>query len=106
VERQTHEGYIAYCFEGLASVCLGENDAPKAGALFGAANALRESLGTPASRTEQAEHDKGIDKVRSVLSSAPGEGAFSAVWEHGRALSLEQAIDYALNNSGKPGVLR
>ena len=64
--------------------------------LRGAAEALRESIGSPLSFIQRVELDKEMDVARAIL----GEQEFAAAWEKGRALSLEQAIDYALGNMG------
>lgn len=40
-------------------------------------------------------HVEAID-VEARVRAAPGEQAFSAAWEHGKALSPEQAVALAL----------
>jgi len=39
-------------------------------------------------------HDRDVAAVRAAL----GEAAFAAVWDEGRAMTIEQAIDEALNH--------
>jgi predicted ATPase/Tfp pilus assembly protein PilF len=82
---------IAYALEGLAKVCQGENRLEWSVQLFGAADALRESLGTPLSPVDHS-------RIHADLRNTLGEEACSAAWEAGRAMTLEQAIAYALNS--------
>ena len=58
----------------------------------GAASALRESIGSPWSPAEQEEIDQQVAAVREAL----GEAAFAAAWDAGRAMTWEQAVEYAL----------
>lgn len=86
---------IAYCLDGFALVCAGENDTRKAVVVFGAATALRERLGAPLPPTEQAEQNREMEKARLTLDAI----IFSTAYEQGRAMSCEQAADYALSDA-------
>ena len=63
--------------------------------LFGAAEALRELIGKPLTRAQQANHDRDVATVQQRLDPE----AFAAAWAAGRAMTLEQAIAYALERS-------
>ena len=65
----------------------------RAARLGGAASALRESIGSPQTPAEQETTDKTMGAVREAL----GGGAFAAAWDAGRAMTLEQAVEYALS---------
>jgi hypothetical protein len=43
---------------------------------------------------------EAYDAIRNALREALGEQAFAAMWAAGRALSLDQAIAYALKEAG------
>ncbi len=58
----------------------------------GAAEALREAIGTPLAPAGRADYDQTIAKTREGLSRKD----FEATWSEGRAMTLEQAIEYAL----------
>jgi hypothetical protein len=58
--------------------------------VLGAAQALFETPGRQRVRTEQAPFDSGA-KRRKL-----GGEAFAADWAEGRAMTLEQAVAYAL----------
>ncbi|HEU5101084.1 MAG TPA: tetratricopeptide repeat protein [Roseiflexaceae bacterium] len=60
--------------------------------IFGAAEALREMLGTPPLSFQRAPYQRGVAAARAQLDAA----AFAAAWSAGRALTLEQAINEAL----------
>jgi len=66
---------------------------PLAAQLWGAATALREGIGSPRSPIEQEQFDGEVTAIRSAL----GEAAFAAAFAEGRALTMEEAIAYALN---------
>ena len=82
----------AGCLEGLAQVALATGHHDRAVRLFGAAEALNESLGYRHPSATQARIDQHLASTRSAL----GDAAFVAVLAEGRAMALEQAIEYAL----------
>jgi hypothetical protein len=63
--------------------------------LFGAAEAIRDALGTPLPPVDRADHDRCLAAVRAAL----GEEAFAAASAEGRAMELEQAVAYALEGT-------
>jgi tetratricopeptide (TPR) repeat protein len=91
---------IAECIEGLAWTACSQgqatDDAPRfarAARLLGAALALRESTGNPMPPAYRTANDRTTAAIRAQLD----EATFSAAWESGRALTLEQAIAETLN---------
>jgi predicted ATPase/DNA-binding SARP family transcriptional activator/DNA-binding CsgD family transcriptional regulator len=90
----------AYCLEGLAGVA-GARDEPERGArLFGAAEALLETVG--GARYVHAQDRVSYEHAVEVLRSELGEEAFGAAWAEGRAMTLEQAIEHALSTEAGP----
>ena len=63
--------------------------------LLGAAEALREKIGTPMSPGEREGHHRDTAIVREAL----GEAAFKAAWAEGQSLSVEQAVAHALEKN-------
>jgi tetratricopeptide (TPR) repeat protein len=86
------KGGSAWCIERLAEVALAQGNPEKAVRLLSAAAALRISIGSVIDPVDQPEYQNR----RNVLRAELGQERFAAVWEEGRALSLEQAIAYAL----------
>jgi hypothetical protein len=60
--------------------------------LLGAAGALRETFGLRRPPADQVEHERRVASAKVAL----GETGFEATWAEGRAMTLEQAIEYAL----------
>jgi predicted ATPase len=85
--------YTAYFLAGLAAVAGGQGNAERAGRLFGATEALREAIGAPLPPSEQRVYDVMVEKARARLDQA----AFLAAWAAGRAMGLEEALNYAFN---------
>jgi non-specific serine/threonine protein kinase len=67
-------------------------DAARVARLFGAADALREMLGSPPPHGEGRSYRRAIAALHSTLDAA----AFDAAWTAGKALSMEDAISEAL----------
>jgi non-specific serine/threonine protein kinase len=97
---------IAECLEGLASVAAAEgplgagtserhalgSKAERAVRLLGGAEALREVASTPLPPYRRADYDRDIALVRAQLD----DSALASAWEAGRAMTIEQAVAYAL----------
>jgi tetratricopeptide (TPR) repeat protein len=83
---------IARNMEGLAAVAVAQRHCERAARLFGAAEGLRAAIGAPLPPADRAEHDRSVAATRIAL----GKEAFAAAWAEGRAMSLAQACDYAL----------
>lgn len=84
----------AYCLEGLAGLIEERGDPEPAALLFGAAEVLLEAVGAPlyVQAQDRALYEKAVEALRSGL----GEEAFAVAWNEGRAMALEQAVEYAL----------
>ncbi len=85
---------IAWLLEGFAGLAAAQSQPARALRLTGAAAALREAISTPLSPAEQARLDRWLEPTRQALS----EEAQKAAWEEGRAMTMEQAITYALKD--------
>jgi hypothetical protein len=83
---------IAAALEAIAALNARENKMEPAARLWGAAERLREEIGSPLPPAEREEYDCAVSAARQ----ARGDEAFLAAWEQGRALTLEQAVKYAL----------
>lgn len=82
---------IAYALEGLAYVAAARSAMRKAARVWGAAETLRNSTGSPLPESEQADQEMYITSARAQLR----EKVFLAEKEAGAEMSLEQAIHYA-----------
>jgi tetratricopeptide (TPR) repeat protein len=82
----------AWCLAGLAGVAALNEEPERAAWLWGAAEALRQSIGAREAPASRATHERLKNEVRQQL----GEAAFHAKWAEGQAASVNQAIDEAL----------
>jgi predicted ATPase/DNA-binding SARP family transcriptional activator len=91
------KGGIITDLEEMAEVAVAHAQAERAARLFGAAEGLRDALGAPLPRADRTEDGLSVAAVRAAL----GEEAFAAAWAAGRAMSLEQAIALALDDTSE-----
>jgi hypothetical protein len=87
-----HRAAIARELECLAFIAKAEEEDQRAARLLGAAEVLRETIRIPMISTEQLEYDREVSDLRTNMD----ESAFAKAWAEGRAMSMEQAIAYAL----------
>ncbi len=85
---------IAEVLEGLANLAAAD-DPPRAARLWGAAEAIREAIGTPLVLEPLRRHERDIASLREAFS----EDAFTAAWTAGRELSLPEAFSFAREGS-------
>ncbi|MCL4302757.1 MAG: tetratricopeptide repeat protein [Anaerolineae bacterium] len=81
---------IAYALEDIGSLAAHQGQPERALRLVGAAQTLREAIQAPRPPADQAKLESLLEPARQIL----GEAAAVATAE-GRAMSLEEAIDYA-----------
>src|SRR6266511_1316855 len=84
---------VASCLEELAGLAAMNRQATHAVRLFGAAEALRERANTPLPPVYQPGYERDVATARTQLDAA----TFAAAWDAGLAMTLEQAIAYALD---------
>ena len=85
---------IARGLEGLAGMAHEQNELSRATRLWGAAAALRERIGNPRSPADQNKAAERWASVRAEL----GDAVFTAAWDAGRAMTMEQAVEFALGD--------
>ena len=90
--------HIAESLEALAGVAQVWAEPGEAARLFGVAEALREAMGAPLPPSDRKEYDRDEAAVRTAL----GEEASATAWAEGRAMTLEQAIELALEELESP----
>jgi DNA-binding CsgD family transcriptional regulator len=83
---------IPLCLEGLACLAVGSDWAERAARLFGAAHATQESTGAPAPPADMADYQRTETDARAHL----GDERFNDLWAAGAAMSLDEAVAYAL----------
>jgi predicted ATPase/class 3 adenylate cyclase len=87
-----HRSAIANQLESFAFISIAEEEPQLAAKLFGAAEALREKIGSPMAKYEEGEYNQSVTQLRAMLQ----EAEFNALWAEGRSMTMEQAIQLAL----------
>ena len=88
-------GNVAFILEGLGIVAGARGEAERAARLLGASEALTSAIGLRGHtyyRPDRSLYERVEAKARATLD----EAAFEAALDEGRAMSPEQAIEYAL----------
>ncbi len=78
--------------EAMSLAALGQSE--PAMRLFGAGEALREAIGAPRSPVIRRPYEEVVETARAALG-----GAAFAAWAEGRAMSLNQAVALALEQT-------
>jgi DNA-binding CsgD family transcriptional regulator/tetratricopeptide (TPR) repeat protein len=86
----------AYCLEGFAGLAAAKAQGGRAARLWGAAEALRKTIGDPLSIEGRLYFERSMVAARAQL----GEAAWEAALAEGRAMGLEEAVEYALSEDG------
>ncbi len=92
------KGVIAECLARLGRLAVGEGSVEqvKRGAkLLGAVEGLLQSMGIMLNRADRLPYERSVQRARTLL----GEEAFQKAWQEGRAMSMEAAIAYALEDA-------
>ena len=84
---------IALSLERLATAAAASGRTAFSARLWGAAERLREEMGSPLAPRGQLDFERQVAAARAALGD---EAAFDRAWQEGRAMTLEQAIELAL----------
>jgi hypothetical protein len=80
----------------MAALAMETGEAKRAARLEGAEAMLRASLAIPLPPVERAGREETLARIREALRAQE----FAYAWERGQALSLEEAVAYAVEQSG------
>ncbi|MDQ3458928.1 MAG: tetratricopeptide repeat protein [Deinococcota bacterium] len=83
---------LSYCFAGLAGVSAGASDFVRAARLLGVTEALLERTRHRLDTADRADFARNRAAVRAEFD----EPTFAGTWAEGCAMTLEQAVAYAL----------
>jgi non-specific serine/threonine protein kinase len=87
--------FIAFSLAALAGPVGAKGQPKRAARLLGASETLFESMGIGQQPADRLEVDRYVVDVRAQLD----EAAFEAAWAEGQAMSLEEAVIYALGGN-------
>jgi predicted ATPase/DNA-binding CsgD family transcriptional regulator len=86
---------VPSCLLGVAEVASAQGRLVRAARLLGAVEACFEIVGSVSPPADGVERDRCVATVRAAL----GKTAFAASWNEGRAMVVEEAIEYALRSA-------
>ncbi|HEY2455939.1 MAG TPA: tetratricopeptide repeat protein, partial [Candidatus Acidoferrum sp.] len=87
-----HKRGIARLLEAFASSAAAQSESERSLRLAGAAAALRQSIGAPLVRAEQAKLEQSLEKARRAVPTATGRNA----WLEGWVMPVEKTIEELL----------
>ncbi len=103
LRREVATQYVVQCLIYLAGIVGLPGDrasAVRAARLFGAVERFGEDISIWVPLDVRAVHERDVLSARSRL----GEAAFATAWAEGRAMTLEQAIAYVLEESSPEAI--
>jgi predicted ATPase len=96
VGQEMLNGFIpTVCLSAFATLAAAQWNSNKVARLVGAAEKQIPSIRFEMSPAERAEHDQAIAAARAAL----GEEAFTAAYEEGKMMTLDEAVAYALGDA-------
>lgn len=87
-------GAVAHQLECFGFIALARGESERSLQLFAAADTLREKSGIPMTPDEQSYFDEQLRRLREKVN----EAQFELIWSKGNMLTLEQAIQFALDD--------
>ncbi|SRR6266700_6976855 len=90
------EKAIVACLDGLANVVLVEGEPAWAAWLWGAAEALGNTMNRFMPQVERVPYEQAVTAARAQL----GEKDFASAWAEGRTMTPEQALAAKKYNAG------
>lgn len=99
IARASHDNWLtALCLEALAAVVTAQGEVVWAARLWGAAEALRDTTGSPLPPVFRADYERSVAAARTQL----GEKTFAAAWAEGRSMTPEQVLAAAIADPKAP----
>jgi len=91
---------MAEFLEAFAALAFASGRPEPGARLCGHAARLRDEIGSPLPLWERLGYDR---RIASARASFGNDAAFDLAWQEGHAMTLEQALEYALQEHGADG---
>ena len=88
-----HRSAVAHELECIAFILIKNEKHSKAAKLLGAAEGIREEINSSMTKFEEVEYQKEISSLQAVMDKA----AYEQLWEEGKQMKLNDAIEFATN---------
>ena len=85
---------IAYSLKAMADLAAAQGQIERAARLWAAAEALRETIGHAMATKDKEEYDRQVMEARAACC----DEEFKKLWREGQEMTLEQAVEYALQD--------
>ncbi len=92
-----HQLGVTACVSALAATIAARGENVQALELFGAVDSSLNIMNSLLFSPDQVEYQRNLAAVRAQLD----EATFNAAWARGQAMTLEQAVEFALEKLGK-----
>lgn len=90
-----HKPFVAWALEEFGALAAQRKEFERAARLFGAAEAIREEAHAKVPMDQRRTYEQGLATIKEGLS----EDAMKESWAAGRGITLEAAVQYALEAS-------
>ena len=90
-----HRAAVAHQLECFGLIAMAQEQSTRAAKLFSAADALRAIVNSVRTPDEQNE----FENAKSKLQTDMGADEFNEIWKEGSVITMEQAIEFALDNN-------
>lgn len=88
-----HRGAVAHQLECMAFIAKAREQGERAVKLMSAAESLRDASRSPRTPKEEIEYDRELAGLRLGMD----ENTFSLLWAEGQSMSMDQAVDLAMD---------
>ena len=89
---------VANIVENFAFMARVEGQTERASRLLGAAEAIRDEINMDMTPWEREEYEREVTALRETLPA----GTLAAEWAVGRAMTLDEAVDFAIQATPRP----
>ncbi len=93
--KDKNDSGVVFTLEGMAGLSIAVGKPEVAAQLIGWADAMREKIHDTRPLLEQADVDRNIAAIMARI----GSSAFEVAYDEGRAMTLDEAVAYALEES-------
>jgi hypothetical protein len=87
-----HLAAVAHELECIAFILIRKEEPERAASLMAAAGTIRKAIDSPMTQKEQEEFDNEVISLRSGM----GNDEFNAHWSKGTLMTMEEAIELAI----------
>jgi tetratricopeptide (TPR) repeat protein len=96
-QKGTDHVGLPFALESVAALMIAKDQLKKSAQIFGVADALRKNTNSPLPLPNLASYQKNISLLHEKLDGSE----FDAAWQEGLTMTVAQAIEFALEETGE-----